>query len=390
MRTSLSLRLRSLYLAATIGVLTCAQVTGQTARVQFVNASTYAEADTIDVFLNGRLVLDDFAAKTGKPFRDYPAGVPLKLEVGRGGTAEDAEPFYSETLTLTPGERYFAIAAGDPTRRSDESAFKVFIRSGVPEGSDLPGYTKMVVFNNDPAGAITNTVRGVGEQSNLAKYYEYGEFSDIMFAGKMRWDVDCYQTRTNRVLHIVPDFTLFGDRSILLLGFCGLGILSDGTTWTPVDENVARIQLVNIASSAEADTIDIAVDGQVVLKGLPAGSASAFVEVPSGLREETAPDIRIEVITAGASDPEPLVFLEQKFLFGHRYVSVLGDNPGDDGASPVGIHVADLGADSTLGQHDGGITVFNGSPGPRSITLGVGEPAIGPVTVRIRFGAFET
>ncbi|MBT8461304.1 MAG: hypothetical protein KJO44_02190, partial [Gemmatimonadetes bacterium] len=390
MGSSFARRTGCLSLVAVLVVLIGSPAGGQTARVQFINASTYEAADTIDVYLDGVLLLDDLLRKTGTPFRDYPAAVPLNLEVKRAGAVDDTEVFYSETVTFEPGERYFAIAAGDPANRIGQPPFKIFFRAGAPEGSELPGYTQMVVFNNDPAGAVTNIVRGIGEQSDLAKFYGYGEFSDMLYAGKMAWDVDCFQAETDSVLHIAPDFTDFGRRSAALIGFCRLIVLSDGTTYTPA-ENVAHLQFAHIASYPGSYAVDVLIDGRVVANNVPAGSATAFFDVPSGLREETAPDIKIEVRASGRRDDEPLYTLEEKFLFGHRYVSVLAGNRRDaDATNPVALYVTEVGVDSTLQQADGLVTVFNGIGGTRSITLGSGTPSIVPFTERIPFGAFES
>ena len=49
----------------------------QTARLQVIHNSADVAADQVDVYLNGTLLLDNFAFRTATPFIDAPAGTAI-------------------------------------------------------------------------------------------------------------------------------------------------------------------------------------------------------------------------------------------------------------------------------------------------------------------------
>ncbi len=66
-------------------------VWSQTARVQVVHNSPDDAATTVDVYLNGLMLLDDFAFRTASPFIDAPAGIELAIDIAPGNSSSVAE-----------------------------------------------------------------------------------------------------------------------------------------------------------------------------------------------------------------------------------------------------------------------------------------------------------
>ncbi|MGA7305885.1 MAG: response regulator [Rhodothermales bacterium] len=188
----------------------------------------------------------------------------------------------------------------------------------------------------------------------------------------------------------MSDLSEYGRRSAIHLGFCTTAVLSDGSINTPRD-NVAHVQFINNSAQGEGGMVDVYVNERLVVNDLSLGSATPFVDVPSGLREDTAPDIKVVVRSSGGENEEPLFTMERKFLFGHRYVSVLaGDEVDPDGAFPLALYLTDLGIDPASQQVQRHATVFHGATGTRAVILGMGQTTVVPLTQRLTFGAFET
>ena len=84
----------------------------QTARVQVIHNCADAAAATVDVYLDGVLLLNDFAFRTATPFIDAPAGVPITIDVAPGNSSSVAQSIYSVTPTFISGETYLVVANG--------------------------------------------------------------------------------------------------------------------------------------------------------------------------------------------------------------------------------------------------------------------------------------
>ncbi|HAD96672.1 MAG TPA: hypothetical protein DCG19_04650, partial [Cryomorphaceae bacterium] len=84
----------------------------QTARVQVIHNCADDIADSVDVYLNGNLLLDNFAFRTATSFIDAPAGVPIDIDVAPKTSTSVANSIYNLNTTLVSGETYVIVAAG--------------------------------------------------------------------------------------------------------------------------------------------------------------------------------------------------------------------------------------------------------------------------------------
>ncbi|MBP6625454.1 MAG: DUF4397 domain-containing protein, partial [Chitinophagaceae bacterium] len=83
-----------------------------TARVQVIHNSADAAAALVDVYLNGDLLLDDFAFRTASPFIDTPAGTPIQIDIAPSASTSVAESIFNIAPTLIDGETYLLVANG--------------------------------------------------------------------------------------------------------------------------------------------------------------------------------------------------------------------------------------------------------------------------------------
>ncbi|MGB3543579.1 CHRD domain-containing protein [Rubrivirga sp.] len=86
---------------------------GMTARLQVIHNYPFIAGDTVDVYVNGDLFLDDFAFRAATPFVDVPAGTDLTVDVTLGDDADNSSPLFSETYNLEAGSATQLIASDE-------------------------------------------------------------------------------------------------------------------------------------------------------------------------------------------------------------------------------------------------------------------------------------
>ena len=147
------------------------------ARLQVIHNAADIAADPVDVYLNGALLLDDFAFRTATPFIDAPAGVEINVGVAPGNSGSVNDTLKNFALTLENGESYVAIANGvldpnsyatNPDGRS--TAFTLFIKTMAREtgtGSDVDFF---VFHGSTDAPTVDVVARGVATLVDDAAY----------------------------------------------------------------------------------------------------------------------------------------------------------------------------------------------------------------------------
>ena len=83
-----------------------------TARLQVIHNSPDPAADTVDVYVNDVLYLDDVAFREASAFADVPAGVALKVDITANDAADNAAPVFTGTYTLDASSTVQLIATG--------------------------------------------------------------------------------------------------------------------------------------------------------------------------------------------------------------------------------------------------------------------------------------
>ncbi|WP_129583005.1 DUF4397 domain-containing protein, partial [Flavobacterium cyanobacteriorum] len=100
----------------------------QTARVQVIHNAADAAASVVDVYLNGEILINDFAFRTASSFVNAPAGTPITIVVAPGNSTSATEGIYTLTTTLTANETYVIVASGivSTSGYSPNQAFQLY------------------------------------------------------------------------------------------------------------------------------------------------------------------------------------------------------------------------------------------------------------------------
>ena len=132
----------------------------QTARIQVIDNSPDAAANTVDIYLNSTLLLDDFTFRTASPFIDAPAGAPFTIGVAPANSTMSSQAIVSVPVNLVAGETYVAIANGivSPSGYSPATAFSLDIYNLGRETASTAGNTDVLVFHGSTDAPTVDVV----------------------------------------------------------------------------------------------------------------------------------------------------------------------------------------------------------------------------------------
>ncbi len=156
----------------------------QTARLQVIHNAADVAADPVDIYLNGSLLLDDFAFRAATPFIDAPAGVLLNIGVAPGNSTSVSDTLANFQATLENGGTYVVIANGvldpgsyasNPDGRS--TAFTLFVKPMARESAAGSGVDFFVVHGATDAPTVDVIARNV---ATLVDNAAYGDITDYI------------------------------------------------------------------------------------------------------------------------------------------------------------------------------------------------------------------
>lgn len=178
--------LKKAFLAATLVGLGI-NANAQTARVQIIHNSADDIATEVDVYLNGEILVDDFAFRTATPFIDAPAGEEIEIDIAPGTSMDVSESIANFPLTLTEDETYVVVADGitglSPTEYDPAPAFNLEIYAmGREEASD-PANTDVLVHHGSTDAPTVDVFETSVPAGTLIDNAAYGDFAGYLELG---------------------------------------------------------------------------------------------------------------------------------------------------------------------------------------------------------------
>ena len=153
------------------------------ARVQVIHNSADMAASTVDVYLNGSLLLNDFAFRTASAFIDAPAGVPIRIDIAPATSSSSAESIYDITTTLASNQTYILVADGivSATGYSPVQPFGIEVYDMGREASSTMGNTDILVHHGatDAPTVDVNEVTGPSVLVNDASYKDFAGYLSL-------------------------------------------------------------------------------------------------------------------------------------------------------------------------------------------------------------------
>ncbi|HRD51285.1 MAG TPA: DUF4397 domain-containing protein [Flavobacteriales bacterium] len=152
-----------------------------TARIQAIHNSADAAAAQVDVYLNGGLLLDNFAFRTATPFVDVQAGVDLTLSIAPANSSSVADAIANFNYNLPEGGSFILVANGivSPSGYSPATPFDIYVAADARESAQGPG-TDVLVFHGCTDAPTVDVFESAVVCTTIVDDISYGEFDGYL------------------------------------------------------------------------------------------------------------------------------------------------------------------------------------------------------------------
>ncbi len=348
------------------------------ARAQIIHN---APSPTVDVYLNGFLVLDNFAYLQATPFIYLPAEEPLTLAVAPENSSSASDAFFSTTATLENGKTYYIVASGTPAN------FTLLVNDQAREAAADANQIDLAILHGSPDAPAVD-IRSAFDGSLIVSNLAFGAFTDYLALDPDILIVDVTPAGAPNTIVGTWGINLAGGEGItglvmatgLLNGSPEIDlvvVLSNGFVF-----GLAPLTRAQVIHNSPSPTVDVYLEADLVLDNFAFRQATPFVFLPARepLTLSVAPSNSASVNDAIYS--LPIARLETGRNYTIMAAGVVG-NPN----TPFTLYVNDNTRiqSSVPGAVD--LVLFHGSPNAPEVDVQV---AGGPVVFDdIAFGEFS-
>ncbi|MDN3493905.1 DUF4397 domain-containing protein, partial [Winogradskyella bathintestinalis] len=274
----------------------------QTARVQVIHNSADLAAETVDVYLNDNLLIDDFSFRTASPFIDAPAGTQLSIEIAPEGSTSSADAIYEITPTLAADETYILVADGivSASGYTNPSSFSIEVFATARETANTTGNTDILVHHGASDAPMVDVNEATGP-AVLVNDISFPEFSDYLELPTADYTINVSTADGATVVeeYSAPLSTLGLDDlaiTVLASGFLDPSMNSNGPAfglWValptggalvelPTTPDTARVQVIHNSADLAAETVDVYLNDNLLIDDFSFRTASPFIDAPAG------------------------------------------------------------------------------------------------------------
>lgn len=273
------------------------------ARLQVIHNAADPAAASVDVYVNGTLLLDNFDFRTASPFIDVNSGQTLNIGIAGPLSTSAADTLVNIPVVLNDGETYVAVANGvlNPSNfavnpEGISTAFQLLLFNGMQEAAINPANVDLAVLHGaTDAPAVDVYARNVAQ---LIESITYSDLQGYVSVPPSDYLVDITLAAGNPIVatYFAPLSGLTGGAAVVFAsGFLApsanqngaafglFAALPDGTVIQLNDTTNSRLQVIHNSADPAADSVDIYVNGGLLLKDFTFRSATPYIDVPSGV-----------------------------------------------------------------------------------------------------------
>tara|TARA_B110000046_G_scaffold185774_1_gene229228 strand:+ start:1324 stop:3024 length:1701 start_codon:yes stop_codon:yes gene_type:complete len=281
----------------------------QTARVQIIHNSADDAAEEVDVYLNGDLLVDDFAFRTATAFIDAPAGEEIEIDIAPSTSVSVDESIANFPLTLMDGSTYVVVADGitglSPTDYSPAPAFGLEIYDMGREEATMATNTDVLVHHGSTDAPTVDVFESYVPAGTIVDDAPYTAFAGYLELGTADYTLEI-QNATGSVVvasYEAPLASLELEGAALTVvasGFLDPSVNGDGPAfglWVALPEggdlielpkSISRLQVIHNSADDIAEEVDIYLNGALLLDDFAYRTATPFIDAPAGVDIEIA------------------------------------------------------------------------------------------------------
>jgi hypothetical protein len=327
-----------------------------TARLQVIHNAADPAAESVDVYLDGTLLLDDFGFREATSFIDAPANQAINVGIAPGTSSSVDDTLKNFVFNLAEGGTYVAVANGvlDPgsfTANPDgrDIAFTIFGNDMAREAATtMDNVDFFVLHGSTDAPTVDVIARDV---ATLVDNAAYGDMTDYISVPPASYLLDVTPGDDNETIVATFEADLSGLAGgaavVFASGFLApvegqpaFGIyaaLPTGDVVAFEAKTTARLQVIHNAADPAADSVDVYLNDDLLLDNFAFRTATPFIDAPANQ------DIRISVAPANsASSADSLKQFNVNFLAEETYVGIANGVLDPEGftANPDGRDIA--------------------------------------------------
>ncbi len=377
------------------------------ARVQIIHNSADAAIETVDVWLNETLLIDNFAFRTASAFLDVPAEQEFTLAVADAGSQNPDNPLWSANYTLTVDQKYIMVAEGiiSPSGYQPPTPFDIAVYPAAREMANMSSKTDMIMHHGSTDAPVMDIYEtGVGGGlwiDNLA----YSDYSDYLELDPLDYIIEIRdESGTVKLAAYELPLETLGLESyaitVVASGFVQPGNNSNGPgfgLWfataiggnlikLPDYEPIARVQFIHNSADAATEVVDIWMDETLLVDNFSYQTSTAFMDITAG--EEFA----LTVTGPDSQDPgDPLWTANYTLVVDESYIFVADgiiSTSGYDPLTPFSMEVFPTARENANSSGQTDLLIHHGStdlPTVDIVEVGIG---LGPVVDNLAYSDF--
>jgi hypothetical protein len=305
----------------------------QTARVQVIHNSADLAANTVDVYLDNTLLIDDFQFRTASPFIDAPAGVQFTVGIAPSNSSSSMDAIATFDYTLASGETYVLVAEGiiSPSGYSPSTAFDIAVYGMGRETASMSGNTDVLVHHGSTDAPTVDVAEiGVGA-GTIVDNASYGDFAGYLELATADYQLQIQdQTGMTAVATYDAPLATLGltDAALVVVasGFLNPAMNSNGPAFGLFVALPTGGDLVELPTSSTAD-INSLDQGSVLIYPNPT-SSQLKIEIEQGFMSEfQISDISGKLIKQEMINNQATVETDISSLpTGEYYITLMGNS----------------------------------------------------------------
>ncbi len=385
-------------------------VFSQTAPVQIIHNSADLSINTVDIYLDGTILIEDLAFRTATPFLDLPAGNLISIDIAPGNSTSSAESFSNLTTILDVNETYIMVGNGivSATGYNPNEPFALSI---FPQGRKIAtnSLNTDVLFchggtDTGSVDIVNTTVLPISKFVNNISYTSFN--TNYLELTTSNYTIDVTDVTGNRVIRsydfFLENLNLQGQAiTVVSNGFlnpsqnsngASYGLLiaraSGGNLIELIQSNYARVQILQNSADLSVASVDLYVDNKLVKKDFTFRSSTPYLDLNASV------PVSIDIAPANStSSAESIYNFTTTFTIGETYILVANGILSTSGYAPsvpFNISIFNKGREASYDPINTDVLIYHGATDAPTIDIVETDVPLGTLANDITYSLFSS